>query len=93
MSVSKTNFPYLNKKLFAYLYQNHNLTIKKELSSKDLDINEVLIMAEGHCFKNKSLELCKIKKTLNAPKIHFEHNNVYTLINLIDTEIGITLLS
>lgn len=89
---SLKELPLYNERLFTYLYKDHPLTKKEILSPKELDINEVLIMAEGHCFKNQTLELCRLKKSAQAPKIHFESNNFQTLINLVDKRIGISLL-
>jgi LysR family transcriptional regulator, hydrogen peroxide-inducible genes activator len=80
------------KDFLLIFIKDHPLTKKDILSPKELDINEVLIMAEGHCFKNQTLELCRLKKSAKAPKIHFESNNFQTLINLVDKRMAISLL-
>ena len=74
-STDITEEPLYNELLVAYLHKKHQLYAKKELQAKDLNIDEVLVMSDGHCFKNQTLQLCKVSSNKLAIPGHFESNN------------------
>lgn len=76
----------------AYIPENHNAFNKKEINISDLDINEILLLQDGHCFRDGILNLCK-HKDLNAKNnFQLKSGSFETLIKLSDEGLGVTLL-
>lgn len=76
-----------------YLPRNHKLLKKKKLKVGDIDENQLLLMSDGHCFKDQVTEFCRIKNNLEKEKsIHFESSSFETLIKLVDNDLGTTVL-
>jgi LysR family transcriptional regulator, hydrogen peroxide-inducible genes activator len=87
--------PLYYEEFIAYIPDNHRLKDKHELSIDDLSINDILLLDEGNCFREQSLQLCqklKSKKNESEPLIHFESGNLETLKKLVDQNFGMTLL-
>lgn len=76
----------------AYVPENNESFIKKEITIDDLNIDEILLLQDGHCFRDSVLNLCK--STKNSEKSHFqiESGSFETLIKLADEGLGTTLL-
>lgn len=76
----------------AYIPENHLSFHKKEIEVSDLNMNEILLLQDGHCFRDGILNLCK--NLNNEEKSHFqiESGSFETLIKLADEGLGTTLL-
>lgn len=76
----------------AYIPENHLSFHKKEIEVSDLNVNEILLLQDGHCFRDGILNLCK--NLNNEEKSHFqiESGSFETLIKLADEGLGTTLL-
>ena len=89
------NDEYVEEVLFyepmvAYVPSGHRLSDKKELSEDDLDTKDLLILEEGHCFRNNVLSICK--NYSNDSKIAVESGSFDTLIKLANDGFGMTIL-
>ncbi|WP_026708763.1 LysR substrate-binding domain-containing protein [Flavobacterium frigidarium] len=76
----------------AYIPNGHEHFDKKELEVSDLNPDEILLLQDGHCFRDGILNLCK-----NDPKNEFTHFQIEsgsfeTLVKLADEGLGTTLL-
>lgn len=77
----------------AYLSKKHPLLNKKTIDEKDLSKDDVLLLNEGHCFREQSLLLCQNKKDHDFSKQYsFQSGSLETLKKLIDQGDGFTLL-
>ncbi|CAM3975429.1 hydrogen peroxide-inducible genes activator [Flavobacterium branchiophilum] len=76
----------------AYLPENHTHTNKKEIEISDLNIEEILLLQDGHCFRDGILNLCKNDKNFNTNHFQIESGSFETLIKLADEGLGMTLL-
>lgn len=76
----------------AYIPENNPNHAKTEIEIADLNIDEILLLQDGHCFRDGILNLCK--NTANPDKNHFqlESGSFETLIKLANEGLGITLL-
>lgn len=76
----------------AYIPENHAAAQKTELDIADLNIDEILLLQDGHCFRDGILNLCK--RTNLAENSHFQiaSGSFETLIKLADEGLGTTLL-
>jgi len=76
----------------AYVPQNHRLHKNKKLETSDLDINDMLLLEDGHCFRDGVINLCKVFKSHNDDKFQLESGSIETLIKLSNEGLGMTLL-
>jgi LysR family hydrogen peroxide-inducible transcriptional activator len=75
----------------AYIPENHIASNKKEIEISDLNLDEILLLRDGHCFRDSVLNICKSNNIENS---HFqlESGSFETLIKLADEGLGTTLL-
>ena len=76
----------------VYVPQYHVLSQKKEIEVSDLNIDEILMLQDGHCFRDGVLNLCKNNSIPSDSKFKIESGSFETLLKLSDEGLGITLL-
>ncbi len=76
----------------AYIPRNHRLRNKNKIVSADLDIHDMLLLEDGHCFREGVINLCKSFKVETEGKFHLESGSIETLIRLSNEGLGMTLL-
>ncbi|MBS1742366.1 MAG: LysR family transcriptional regulator [Bacteroidetes bacterium] len=65
----------------------------KLLLPKEIDLNQLWLLEEGHCMRNQVFNLCELKKKdIHSDKLHYEAGSIETLINLVDNSHGITIV-
>jgi len=77
--------------MVAYIPPTHSLHQKKLISKEDLNIEDILLLKEGHCFRNNVLNLCEPAKIKSQP-IKLDSGNLDTLVKLANEGYGMTLL-
>ncbi|WP_333601121.1 hydrogen peroxide-inducible genes activator, partial [Flavobacterium sp.] len=76
----------------AYIPENNSAYQKKEIEIDDLNIDEILLLQDGHCFRDGILNLCKNQNQNEKNHFQIESGSFETLIKLADEGLGITLL-
>lgn len=76
----------------AYVPSNHRLFSKEELEPTDLDINDILLLEDGHCFRDGIINLCKASKNNTEDSFQLESGSFETLVKLSNEGLGMTLL-
>lgn len=76
----------------AYLPESHDNFQKKEIEVGDLNVDEILLLQDGHCFRDGILNLCKTAGKNEANHFRIESGSFETLIKLADEGLGTTLL-
>jgi len=76
----------------GYVPQNQRLSSKSKLEVSDLDIDEMLLLEDGHCFRDGVLNLCKALKSQNTDEFQLESGSIEMLIKLANEGMGMTLL-
>jgi len=76
----------------GYIPENHRLFDKKHLDPSDLDLQDILLLEDGHCFRDGIINLCKASKSNNNEKFQLESGSFETLVKLSDEGLGMTLL-
>ncbi len=76
----------------AYIPENHTSFDKKEIEISDLDLDHILLLQDGHCFRNGILNLCKSNQYIAENHFQLESGSFETLIKLADEGLGTTLL-
>lgn len=65
---------------------------KLEIEPEDLDVNDILLLKDGHCFRNGILNICKNSKKEPNKKFVLTSGSFETLIKLSNEGLGLTLL-
>lgn len=73
----------------GYIPEQHRLNMVEQLSQEDLHDENILVLEEGHCFRNQALSFCSLKKN-NA--FDLKSGSFETLINLSNEGLGMTLV-
>jgi LysR family transcriptional regulator, hydrogen peroxide-inducible genes activator len=76
----------------AYIPENHKNYNKDEIEISDLNIDEILLLQDGHCFRDGILNLCKNVSPNEVNHFQLQSGSFETLIKLADEGLGITLL-
>jgi len=76
----------------AYIPEHHHNFNKKEIEISDLNLDEILLLQDGHCFRDSILNLCKNNKNADQNHFQIESGSFETLIKLADEGLGTTLL-
>lgn len=86
--------PIFNEPFLAYLSPSHPLLSLDTISEKDLSLDDIWLLNEGHCFRDQAIEVCKKIRGNNPQRknLVFESGNLETLKRLVDQKFGYTLL-
>ncbi|MEX2349569.1 MAG: LysR substrate-binding domain-containing protein [Flavobacteriaceae bacterium] len=76
----------------AYITESHRLYSKKNIVVEDLDLDDILLLEDGHCFRDGVINLCKASKKDTTDKFQLESGSFETLIKLSNEGLGMTLL-
>ncbi|MDU8886517.1 LysR substrate-binding domain-containing protein [Yeosuana sp. MJ-SS3] len=76
----------------GYIPQNHRLHDNKKIDVTDLDLSDMLLLEDGHCFREGVINLCKVFKDHFHDNFQLESGSIETLINLSNEGLGMTLL-
>ena len=77
---------------FLGLGRPHNQPLKFVDDEEDLDLSDILLLEDGHCFKNNVINLCQSKNTAEDSRFHLESGSIGTLIRLSKEGLGMTLI-
>jgi LysR family hydrogen peroxide-inducible transcriptional activator len=81
------------EKYFLYVNHSEKGFNKKYVLPADIDIDRLWLLEEGHCMRSQILNLCELKKMHEAAeKIHYEAGSIETLKNLVEKNLGITVI-
>lgn len=68
-------------------------TSKKYLIPEEINRNNLWLLEEGHCLRDQVLQFCSLKSSDHTPgQLKFEANTFDTLLNMVDSYGGLTLL-
>lgn len=76
----------------AYIPEHHRLYEKKKIEISDLEIDDMLLLEDGHCFRDGIINLCKAFKNQTDDNFQLESGSIETLIKLSNEGLGMTLL-
>ena len=87
--------PLYYEPMVAYIPPGGRLSEKEKISESDLDLNDLLLLEEGHCFRNNVLSICKVYNDIEAENpnaLSVDSGNFYTLVKLARDGFGMTIL-
>lgn len=76
----------------AYIPPGHRLTPGKKIAVNDLELDDLLLLEDGHCFRDGILNLCKATGTFSEERFQLETGSFETMIKLANEGLGMTLL-
>ena len=76
----------------GYIPESHRLHSKGKIESSDLDLSDILLLEDGHCFRDGVINLCKASKLHTGDSFQLESGSFETLIKLSNEGLGMTLL-
>jgi len=76
----------------GYIPANHRLREKRKIDISDLDLSDMLLLEDGHCFREGVINLCKAFKDHADDNFQLESGSIETLVNLSNEGLGMTLL-
>ncbi|MGI9541411.1 MAG: hydrogen peroxide-inducible genes activator [Flavobacteriaceae bacterium] len=74
----------------GYIPQTHPLSKLKSLNPIDIEKMDVLVLEDGHCFREHVLKLCQTPNPTNS--FNLKSGSFETLIHLANDGLGMTLL-
>lgn len=83
--------PLYHEPFVAFVPSYHKFAKDRFILASEINPDELLLLNEGHCFRNSVLSLCN-PKNLNGDGIHMESGHFDTLVKLADKGMGMTLL-
>lgn len=72
--------------------QNHRLFNSQKITADELEMEDILLLEDGHCFKDSVINLCRTHKIDNKKGFQLESGSFDTLIKLSKEGLGMTLL-
>ncbi len=84
------SYTFWRESFWVALPKNHPLSDGAAIQSIDLPESELLLLEEGHCFRDHALSACH-KSSLKTSGV-FQGTSLYTLIEMVAGGQGITLL-
>ncbi|MCL5129705.1 LysR substrate-binding domain-containing protein [Algibacter sp. L4_22] len=76
----------------SYIPKGHRLHSNKKIDVSDLEVDDMLLLEDGHCFRDGVINLCKTFKNQTEEKFQLESGSIETLIRLSNEGLGMTLL-
>lgn len=76
----------------GFIPEDHRLYHQKNIEVDDLELNDILLLEDSHCFKASVLNLCKAFKNDSIAPFQLESGSFSTLIKLSKENMGMTLL-
>jgi len=76
----------------GFIPSNHRLFKNDFISENDLNVDDILLLEDGHCFKNSVINICKNSNNIEKNHFQLESGSINTLINLSKEGLGMTLL-
>ena len=75
-----------------YIPKEMDLHTNDKIDIDSLDINKILLLEDGHCFKDGIINLCKANREYDGDQLQLESGSFETLIKLANEGLGMTLL-
>lgn len=68
------------------------MKVEPNLSIARLDLEEMLLLTEGHCLRDQIVDICGLPERRHESRLEFETGSLESLKKLVDQGMGFTLL-
>lgn len=76
----------------AYMPENRDLEVNEKIDVSSLDLDHMLLLEDGHCFRDGVINLCKTNRNYDDEIFSLESGSFETLVKLANEGLGMTLL-
>ncbi len=83
--------PLYHEPFVAYIPDTNPLNSLNHIEIDDLNSTDILVLEDGHCFRDHVLNLCQVN-SLSSNRFDLKSGSFETLIKLADEGLGMTLL-
>lgn len=84
------SLPLYSEPFWLLFPKEHPLNEKDAVSMKDVDTQDILLLTEGHCFRDQALSICRPRRQRRQQSLRA--TSLETLINLVASGQGLTLV-
>jgi len=84
--------PIYNEPFLVYLDSSNPLFFANEINIDQLPMESLLLLEEGHCFREQSLRICGNRSEINRRNFSLQSGSIEGLKNLVKKELGYTLV-
>ena len=92
-AASIKEIPLFYENFYAYISTKHILAKNHVIDLNNLNINDMLLLSEGHCFRNQVVNICPETQQANRQgQLHFQSGSLETLKRIVEQDYGYTLL-
>lgn len=93
-NASIKEMPLFYEAFVAYINPEHPLAKGKTIAPEQLDMDELWVLNEGHCFRSQVLNICNRGRGAAASSGNFDYKSgsLETLKRIVETQRGLTLL-
>lgn len=86
-------YPLFYEELVAYVSEQNAAYKKTYVLADDIDLKDLWLLEEGHCFRSQTINLCELKKqTKEQSHFEYEAGSVETLRKMVELNNGVTIL-
>ena len=88
-------YPVYYEQFYAYVSPLDEAYRGKQIDLHSIDIHKIWLLDSVHCLRGQIEQLCKMKKSLpkdGLQPVKYESGSIDTLINIVDTNFGITIV-
>ncbi len=86
-------FPLYYEKFYTYVSKEHSLSKRKRIRTAELDLQDLWLLEEGNCFRNQIINICTREvEFTNKEKFRYESLSIDSLIKIVDSSKGITVI-
>ena len=82
--------PLYDEPFWVVFPEHHDLRLLRGIRVDDLPHDELLLLSEGHCFRDQALDVCRIDEKVETQTIRA--TSLETLINMVSAGLGVTLI-
>lgn len=83
--------PLFYEPFWVYTSGNHKLAESREVLPRDITMNGLWLLDEGHCFREQVLNICS-KRGTKSERLRYQSGSIETLKNLVAYQGGYTLV-
>ncbi len=83
-------FEFWEEDFYVVTHKEQCNTAQTEITSHELELDQLMLLKDGHCLKEHALEACSMKA--NRQDQGFDSASLYTLIQMVAGKLGTTLV-
>ncbi len=84
--------PVFNEPFYGYFPPDHRLLKKKKIKQTDVQNENLILLSQGHCFRNQMLSYCGTNRKKSQPAFIYESGSLEALKNMVQAGMGSSLI-